>query len=75
MDALLWKRIGEVFDAARQLDHVDQVEFMKQQCGNDQALTALDGKRIAYSNVVDEPDRADSPPRTKTLQIVVTCVK
>jgi len=38
VDALLWKRIGELFDAARELDHVDQVEFLKQQCGDDQAL-------------------------------------
>ncbi len=38
MDALLWKRIGDLFDAARELDGPHRVQFLKEQCGDDEAL-------------------------------------
>jgi serine/threonine-protein kinase len=38
VDALLRKRIGELFDAARQLDGDARVHFLHEQCGNDRVL-------------------------------------
>jgi len=38
VDASLWKHIGELFDAARQLDGESRVEFLKEQCSDDEAL-------------------------------------
>jgi tetratricopeptide (TPR) repeat protein len=38
VDALLWKRIGDLFDAARELDGPHRVQFLKEQCGDDEVL-------------------------------------
>lgn len=38
MDAPLWKRIGELFKAARELDGDQRDRYLSEQCGGDQAL-------------------------------------
>jgi hypothetical protein len=38
MDPLLWKRIGELFAAARPLSGKSRIAFLKENCGQDQSL-------------------------------------
>jgi serine/threonine protein kinase/tetratricopeptide (TPR) repeat protein len=38
VDALLWKRVGEMFAAARLLSGESQIAFLKEKCGQDQDL-------------------------------------
>jgi serine/threonine-protein kinase len=38
VDALLWRRIGDLFDAARQRKGEERAEFLREQCGDDQSL-------------------------------------
>ena len=38
MDALLWKRVGEMFAAARLLSGESRIVFLKEKCGHDRDL-------------------------------------
>ena len=66
MDALLWKRIGELFEAARELESADRVKFLKEQCGDDEALLAQ-----VLSLLDADPERGplDSRPTVSVLSV------
>ena len=38
MDALLWKRIGELFEAARALEGQERLDYLRERCGSDKNL-------------------------------------
>jgi hypothetical protein len=38
VDALLWKRIGELFEAARALEGQERLDYLRERCGSDKNL-------------------------------------
>ena len=65
MDALLWKRIGDLFEAARQLEGEERVEFLREECGADQSLF----RRVLSLLDADNIPAIESRPTATALQV------
>ena len=66
MDALLWKRIGELFEAAHELEGQERLNYLRDQCGSDKNL--LDKVlSLLYADTKSPP--AEFPPTVTTLSI------
>jgi len=66
VDPLLWKRIGELFAAARLLDGESRIAFLKQNCGQDQELFE---QVVGLLDVDSKPDPLDSAPTASALPV------
>jgi serine/threonine protein kinase/tetratricopeptide (TPR) repeat protein len=66
VDPLLWKRIGELFAAARLLDGESRIAFLKQNCGQDQELFE---QVIALLDIDSKPGPLDSAPTASALPV------
>jgi hypothetical protein len=66
VDALLWKRIGELFEAAHKLEGQERLDYLTDQCGSDKNL--LDKVlSLLYADTKRLP--AELPPTVTTLSI------
>ena len=66
MDPLRWKRIGELFAAARLLSGEARIAFLKENCGEDQDLIE---QVISLCDADGNPGPLDSKPTISTLPI------
>lgn len=66
MDALVWRRIGELLEAARELDEKDRVEFLREQCGDDRSLFR---QVLFLLNADNQQPPLDSRPTASALPI------
>ena len=66
MDAPSWRRVGELFDAARQLEGEARTKFLREQCGDDQAL--LD-QVLSLLEADAEHGPLDSAPTISSLRV------
>ena len=66
MDALLWKRIGELFTAARLLNGESRVAFLKENCAQDCELLE---QVMSLLDVDDKPGPLDSAPTISALTV------
>jgi serine/threonine protein kinase len=66
VDALLWKRIGELFEAARELEGQERLDHLRGQCGSDKNL--LD-KVLSLLHADEKRPPAELPPTVTTLSI------
>jgi serine/threonine-protein kinase len=66
LDPLLWKRIGELFAAARLLSGESRIAFLKENCGQDQDLFE---QVMSLLDVDGKPGPLDSHPTVSTLPI------
>jgi len=65
VDALLWKRISDLFEAASQLEGEERLEFLREECGNDKSLF----RRVVSLLDADNLPAIDSRPTATTLPI------
>ena len=66
MNALLWKRIGELFEAARELDGQERLDYLRGQCGADRNL--LDNV-LSLLHADEKRPAAELPSTVTTLSI------
>jgi serine/threonine-protein kinase len=66
VDELLWKRIGDLFEAARQLDGEARSEFLREQCGDDHSLH---DELVSLLNANGERGPLDSRPTVTLLPV------
>ena len=66
MDAPLWKRIGELFEAALKLDGPHRVRFLKEQCGDNEFLL---GQVQSLLNAHEKQGPLDSAPTVSALTV------
>lgn len=66
MDTTLWKRIGELFAAARQRSGESRISFLKENCGSD---TDLFDQVMALLEADDSSSALDSSPTMSMLPI------
>ena len=66
MDPLRWKRIGELFAAARLLNGESRLAFLKENCGQDQELFE---QVMSLLEVDDQPGPLDSAPTVSALPV------
>jgi serine/threonine protein kinase/tetratricopeptide (TPR) repeat protein len=64
VDQLLWKRIGDLFAAARLLNGEGRIAFLKENCGQDQELFE---QVMALLDVDSKPGLLDSAPTVSAL--------
>ena len=65
MDTTLWKRIGELFAAARQRSGDSRIAFLKENCGSDQDLF----EQVMALLKADDSSAPDSPPTLNMLPV------
>ena len=66
MDPLRWKRIGQLFAAARQLDGERRIAFLQENCGQDHELYQ---QVKSLLDIDGQPGLLDSRPTAPTLGI------
>jgi len=66
VNALLWKRIGELFEAARELDGQERLDYLRGQCGADRNL--LDNV-LSLLHADEKRPAAELPSTVTTLSI------
>jgi serine/threonine protein kinase len=66
VDPLLWKRIGDLFAAARLLDRESRTAFLKENCGQDQELFE---QVMSLLEVDGQPGALDSAPTVSALRV------
>lgn len=66
MDAPLWKRIGELFEAALKLDGADRVKFLEEQCGDNEFLR---GQVQSLLDAHEKQGPLDSKPTISALTV------
>ena len=64
MDPLRWRRISELFAAARQLDGERRIAFLQENCGQDEDLFQ---QVKSLCDIEDQPGLLDSRPTAPTL--------
>jgi eukaryotic-like serine/threonine-protein kinase len=65
VDTTLWKRIGELFAAARQRSGDSRIAFLKENCGSDQDLF----EQVMALLKADDSSAPDSPPTLNMLPV------
>jgi serine/threonine protein kinase/tetratricopeptide (TPR) repeat protein len=66
VDPLLWKRIGELFAAARQLNGESRLAFLKENCGQDQQLFE---QVVSLLEIDTQPGPLDSTATISALPV------